>query len=116
MIIEERSSLFKICHVTQIIAGASLPPTPSSPFHSSDNPSSLRRHFLFSFSFSLSAIHLPPAVCICPGFPSRDERISRSDILDNCHIFEFREISQTAAFVQCLYLWHHSSPSYSSIA
>ncbi len=111
VIIGERGGLFKICHVTQIIAGASLPPTPSflhftPPITPPRITSSLRRHFLFSFSFSLSAIHLPPAVCICPGFPSRDERISRSDVLDNCRTPESPgiETTQTAAFSQCFHL------------
>lgn len=41
-----RDRLFKICHVTQIIASASLPPSLSflSLFHPSNNPSS--RHLL----------------------------------------------------------------------
>ena len=112
VIIGERGSLFKICHVTQIIAGASLPPTPSfldftPPITPPHITSSLTRHFLFSFIFSLSlsAIHLPPAVCICPGFPSRDEGISRSDVLDNCRTPESPgiETTQTAAFSQCFY-------------
>lgn len=88
----------------------SLPPTPSflhftPPITPPHIASSLRRHFLFSFVFPLSAIHLPPAVCICPGFPSRDERISRSDVLDNCRTPESPgiETTQPAAFSQCFY-------------
>lgn len=40
---------------------------------------------LFSLLLSVSALHLPPAVGSSPGFSSRDERVSRSEVLDNCH-------------------------------
>lgn len=104
-----RGSLFKIYHVTLIKATASLSHFFLSPFHPSNNPSSL--HLLPQKAFSVflhfvSAIHLPPAVCICPGFPSRDERISRSNVLDNGCTPESpsTKTTQKAAFFQCLYL------------
>lgn len=98
--------------MTQIIAGASLPPSHSflSPFHPSNNPSSHRLlpQKAFSVFLRFPSLCYPPAsccVCICPGFPSRDERISRSDVLDNCRTPESPgiETTQPAAFSQCFY-------------
>lgn len=62
MIIGEGGSLFKICHVTQIIAGASLPPTPSFlHFTPLTTPPPWEGIFCVP-SFPPSAIYLHPVV------------------------------------------------------
>lgn len=72
--------------MSQIIAAVS--PSPSHSFLSCLQPLLLpllpQRAVCFP-SFCLSVLHLPPAVGSSPGFSSRDERISRSEVLDNCH-------------------------------
>lgn len=61
MIIGEEGSLFKICHVTQIIAGTSLPPTPFLHFTPLVNPPPWEGTLCFP-SLPPSGIYLHPVV------------------------------------------------------